>query len=174
MGAEAQERSVVRIVVCDTGPVLHLSEAGALGLIEKTGEVLIPPIVNHEIGRHIQDWTSRRPGWLRVESPQHPRPEQLEQWAAQIDLGAGEMEAIVLARSRAADWLLTDDAAARVVATLLGVEVHGSLGVVLWAVAQAHISRHEAAAILDRLAVSSLWLSPAILAEARRALEALS
>jgi len=84
------------------------------------------------------------------------------------------MEAIVLARSRAADWLLTDDAAVRVVATLLGMEVHGSLGVVLWAVARAHISRHEAAAILDRLAESSLWVSPAILAEARRALDALS
>ena len=172
MGAQAQEGRVVRIVVCDTGPVLHLSEAGALGLLEKTGEVLIPPIVDHEIARHLQDWTSRRSGWLRVESPQRPLAGELEQWAAQIDLGAGEMEAIVLAKSRAADWLLTDDAAARVVAMLLGMEVHGSLGVVLWAAAQAHISRHEAEAILDRLAVSSLWISPTILAEARHALDA--
>lgn len=174
MGAQAQEHRAVRVIVCDTGPVLHLSEAGALGLLEKSGEVLIPPIVDGEIARLVQDWTSRRPGWLRVESPQHPLAEQLEQWALQIDLGAGELEAIVLAKSRAADWLLTDDAGARVVATLLGMEVHGSLGVVLWAAAQAHISLHEAAAILDRLAVSSLWISPAILAEARRALDALS
>ena len=84
------------------------------------------------------------------------------------------MEAIVLAKSRAADWLLTDDAAARVIPMLLGMEVHGSLGVVLWAAAQTHISRYEAAAILDRLGVSSLWISPAILAEARHALDALS
>lgn len=63
---------------------------------------------------------------------------------------------------------------ARALATLLGMEVHGSLGVVLWAAAQAHISRHEAAAILDRLAGSSLWISPALLAEARRALDVLS
>ena len=160
--------------MCDTGPILHLSEARALGLLEKTGEVLIPPNVDHKIARHVQDWTSRRPRWLRVESPQHPLAAQLEQSAAQIDLGAGEMEAIVLATSRAADWLPTDDAGARVVATLLGMEVHGSLGVVLWAAAQAHINRHEAAAILDRLAVSSLWISPAILAEARRALDAFS
>ena len=39
MGAQAQEHPVVRIVVCDTGPVLHLSEARALDLLEKTGEV---------------------------------------------------------------------------------------------------------------------------------------
>ncbi len=146
----------MRIVVCDTGPIPHLSEAGGLGLLEQAGEVLIPPIVDREIARHLQDWTSRRPHWLRLESPQHPLAEQLEQWAAQVDLGAGEMEA------------------ARVVATLLGLEVHGSLGVVLWAAAQAHISRHEAIANLDGLARSSLWISPAILAQARRALDTLS
>jgi hypothetical protein len=112
-------------------------------LLEHVGEVLVPPAVDRELARHVQDWTSRRPGWLLVEAPTHPVAD-LEQWAAQIDLGAGEMEA------------------------------HGSLGVVLWAAGQAHISRDEAAAILDRLAVSSLWISPTILAEARRALNALS
>lgn len=163
----------MRVVVCDTGPVLHLFEARALSLLEHAGEVLVPPAVDRELARHVQDWTSRRPGWLLVEAPTDPVAD-LEQWAAQIDLGAGEMEAIVLAKARAADWLLTDDAAARVVATLLGIEAHGSLGVVLWAAGRAHIRQDEAAAILDRLAVSSLWISPTILAEARRALEALA
>ena len=59
-------------------------------------------------------------------------------------------------------------------ATLVGMEVHGSLGIVLWTAAQAHVSRHEAATILDGLAASSLWISPAIRAEARRALDVLS
>lgn len=162
----------MRVVVCDTGPVLHLSEAGALDLLERAGEVLIPATVDHEIARHIPDWPTRRPRWLRVDAiPQPGAP--FEQWAAHLGLGAGEVEAIVLAKSRAADWLLTDDATARVVATLLGLEVHGSLGVVLWAAARAHINRPEADAILQRLASSSLWISPAILAEARRALDAL-
>ena len=171
MGSQAQER--LRIVVCDTGPVLHLSEA-QLELLEKTGEVLIPPRVDDEIACHLSHWTSRRPARLRVEPPRHPLVGQLEQWAAQVDLGAGEMEALVLAKSRDADWLLTDDAAARVVGTLLGIEVHGSLGVVLWAAVQSHIARQEAAAILDRLARSSLWISAAILAEAKRALDTLA
>lgn len=109
----------MRIVVCDTGPVLHLSEAGALDLLERAGEVLIPATVDHEIARHIPDWPTRRPRWLRVDAiPQPGAPS--EQWAAHLGLGAGEVEAIVLAKSRAADWLLTDDATARVVATLLG------------------------------------------------------
>jgi len=44
----------------------------------------------------------------------------------------GEAEALVLARKKRADWFLTDDAATRLFVSLLGIEVHGSLGIVLW------------------------------------------
>jgi predicted nucleic acid-binding protein len=88
-------------------------------------------------------------------------------------LEAGEAEAIALARQLSAAWFLTDDAAARVFAAALGLEVHGSLGVVLWAAARKHLSHEEAAAALDRLAHSSLWISAQVLAEARAALERL-
>jgi len=86
-------------------------------------------------------------------------------------LGAGEVEAVQLAREIEADWLLTDDAEARVIAGLVGLEVHGSLGVVLWAAAMGHLDFARAAAALDLLADSStLWICASILAEARRAL----
>jgi hypothetical protein len=55
----------------------------------------------------------------------------------------------------------------------LGLEVHGSLGIVLWAAAWKHLNREEAAAALDRLAHSSLWISARVLAEARAALDRL-
>lgn len=42
----------MRVVVCDTGPVLHLSEADALGLLEKTGEVVVTPAVEQELSAH--------------------------------------------------------------------------------------------------------------------------
>ena len=35
-----------RIVVCDTGPLLHLDEASAIHLLEPAGQILIPPIVS--------------------------------------------------------------------------------------------------------------------------------
>jgi predicted nucleic acid-binding protein len=88
-------------------------------------------------------------------------------------LGLGEAEAVVLARSARADWLLTDDAGARIVATTLGLEVHGSLGVVLWAAAGKQIERLEALAVLDGLAKSSLWISSDVLRDARQALDQL-
>jgi hypothetical protein len=45
----------VRLVVCDTGPVLHLREARALDLLAKMGEVLIPPAVDNELTAQIVD-----------------------------------------------------------------------------------------------------------------------
>ena len=84
-----------------------------------------------------------------------------------------EAEAIALARQINAHWLLTDDAATRLFAQSLGLEVHGSLGVVLWAAAVGQLDRANAEATLGRLAQSSLWVSARVLAEARTALEQL-
>jgi len=67
-----------------------------------------------------------------------------------------EAEAIALARYLKPDWLLTDDAAARLLGQSLGLEVHGSLGIVLWAAATGYLNRSEADAILERLKNSSL------------------
>ncbi len=53
----------------------------------------------------------------------------------------------------------------------VGLEVHGSLGIVLWAAATGHLSRTEAESALERLAQSSLWISARVLSEAKSALE---
>ena len=91
-------------------------------------------------------------------------------WAKTGDLHVGEADAFVLARMQKADWLLTDDSAARLFASLLGLEVHGSLGVVLWNAAKGNLSRREAEQALSKLEQSSLWLSTKIFEEARKAL----
>ena len=83
----------------------------------------------------------------------------------------GEAHAIALARQLQAHWLLTDDASARLLAQSWGLEVHGSLGVVLWSAARGHLSRPDAEAALDRLARSSLWMSASVLRAAKAALD---
>jgi predicted nucleic acid-binding protein len=164
----------LRIVICDTGPVLHLWEARALDLLGHAGEVIVPPAVEREIEAWVPDWSKVRPMWLRTEPLPRDARAQVEAWAGVGGLGLGEVEAILLARAVSADWLLTDDAGARLVAALFGLEVHGSLGVILWAAAARHIGRQDAAAALERLAATSLWISRAILREARRALDGLA
>jgi len=39
----------MKIVVCDTGPILHLREAGLLNLLERAGKVVIPKGVDSEL-----------------------------------------------------------------------------------------------------------------------------
>jgi len=79
-----------------------------------------------------------------------------------------------LALQEQADWLLTDDAKARQFAESLGIEVHGSIAIILWAVAIGLIREKTLAIqLLDNLANSSLWISNRILQEAHKAIDIL-
>jgi predicted nucleic acid-binding protein len=160
------------VVVCDTGPILHLHEAGGLGLLQQAGEIILPKAVDAELIALLPEWSKGRPAYLRVVAVS-PDEGQWMDLCQSMGLGAGESEAVALARSMHADWLLTDDAAARVVGTLMGLQVHGSLGVILWAAAARQVDCARAFALLDRLAKSSLWISPRIIDEARQALTSL-
>lgn len=85
-------------------------------------------------------------------------------------LHGGEAEALALALELKPDWFLTDDAAARLLAESLNVEVHGSIGVLLWAAAGRLVKKTEAERLLTGLENSSLWMSPKVRAESRSAL----
>jgi predicted nucleic acid-binding protein len=163
----------VRRIVADTGPVLHLAEAGALALLHLAGEIWIPVAVNAELARYLPDWSVQIPAWLNVDTLDPSHRQEVDAWQQAGLLHAGEAEAVGLARQLGADWLLTDDTAARLFARALGLEVHGSLGVVLWAAGAGHLTRADADVALDRLAQSSLWISPRVLSEARTALDQL-
>ena len=172
MGAATERgRAGVRRVVCDTGPLLHLGEAQALELLARAGEVSIPLAVDLEMLVHQQDW--QRPVWIVVQPLEPPSHTGAAQWQYAGLLYSGEAAAVALARQLYAHWFLTDDTAARVFAQSLGLEVHGSLGIILWAAAMGHLQRAEAERALDRLAQSSLWVSARVLAAAKTALEQL-
>ncbi len=92
-----------------------------------------------------------------------PRAAESLAWQQAGLLDVGEADALALARQLNADWFLTDDERARLPGKQLGLEVHGSLGVVLWMAAVRLIERKEAEEAIERLANSSLWVSAAVL-----------
>jgi predicted nucleic acid-binding protein len=161
------------LVVSNTGPLLHLGEADALILLSWTGEISIPKAVDREMTRQNPLWQSQRPTWIHVQELTASYKVEAEAWRQAGLLESGEAEAVSLARQLKAHWLLTDDAAARLFAQTLGIEVHGSVGIVLWAAATRRLTRADAEAALDHLAQSSLWISPKVLAEAKAALNQL-
>ena len=158
-------------IVSNTGPVLHLAEIGAMDLLERAGSVMIPHQVDLELNHLIPDWVSVRPAWCSVCIAEPTQAASVLAWAEAGILHQGEVAAIDLSISRHADWFLTDDNAARLVARTMGLEVHGSLGVILWSAATAKVDCARAAGLLDKLTASSLWISARILSEARSALD---
>lgn len=161
-------------LVADTGPILHLHEADALHLLPLIGEVILVPTVLTELRVHAPSlWPGSLPGWCKPLLPSPAAHQRATAWQQAGLLHAGEAESLALAGEIRPDWFLTDDAAARLLAESLGVETHGSLGVVLWAAAQRMITRAEAGKLLLGLENSSLWLSPAVRAQARQAMDQL-
>ena len=159
-----------RRIVSDTGPLLHLREAGTLDILREAGQVSIPLAVETEMAALDTAWSRERPDWIEAVPLQPAFQGQASDWMKAGLLDPGEAEALALASQLHAGWLLTDDAAARLVASRLWLEVHGSLGVVLWAAASGRFGRAEAEGALEALSQSSLWLSARVLDEARGAL----
>lgn len=122
-----------------------------------------------EVKRYIPAWHTNQPPWIEITELAEPNLNEAQTWQQSGILDPGEADALALARQLNADWFLTDDTAARVMAASLAVEVHGSLGLLLWSAA-AHLQRDEAEQTLDALVASSLWISASVVAEARSAL----
>lgn len=158
-------------VVADTGPIFHLHQAGALHLLPLIGEISLTPTVLAEVQRHAPElFRAPLPAWARLVSLSSSATRRAAEWQQAGLLHSGEAEALALAFDTRPDWFITDDAAARLMAELLGLEAHGSLGIVLWAAGQRMIPKTEAETLLNGLEASSLWLSPAVKAQARAAL----
>ncbi len=162
----------MRTIVCDAGPIIHLYEARCQVLLRQTGELFLPPRVYGEVCATL-DLKDPWPEWLHVETLSPHEQKEAGVWKKSGDLHEGEAEALVLARRKKAEWFLTDDSTTRLFVSLLGMEVHGSLGVILWNAAHGHLSREETEQALDGLEASSLWLSAGIYREARQSLDAI-
>jgi len=138
-------------------------------LLALAGEIFIPPLVTSEFESNSQGW--KPPQWVNILELDVTNRQKATGWIQSNQIDAGEAEAIGLALQIKADWLLTDDARARQLAESEGLEVHGSIGLLLWCVANGHVSdQPQALKLLNDLANSSLWISERILQEARKAI----
>ena len=162
-----------RVIVCDTGPLIHLSEADAIHLLKLAGGILIPPAVATEFKSNPAN--GNLPDWIQIHELTTRSTAQVVRWVKNDYVDMGEAEAIALALQQHSDWLLTDDAEARQFAESLGLEVHGSIGLLLWAVASGYTeNRAQAYQILNGLERSSLWISERVVTAAAEAIDELT
>ena len=116
-------------VVVNTSPFVALERIGLLDILPKLfGEVLRPQSVIDELNAGRQTYGGSdalyHASWIQsVEDP----PEMV----LRKELGAGETAVIALAYRIQADLVILDDLAARNVAAELGLNVTGTLGLLL-------------------------------------------
>ena len=122
------------IVVSDTSPLSNLFIIGRLELLHQLFEkIVVPTAVMNELleleKRGIDLSLIRNAPWIEVVEVKHKDSIQ----KLLIDLDRGEAEAIVLAESMHADWLLIDETKGRNIAKLHGLRIVGLLGILLLA-----------------------------------------
>ncbi|MFW5900725.1 MAG: nucleic acid-binding protein [Halodesulfurarchaeum sp.] len=140
--------------VSDAGPLIHLAEIGSLGLLAAFDRLLVPETVYEEVeAGGVPDGLSDLSYELVETDERHSETE---------DLDAGERAAIAVAKARRV-ILLTDDLAAREAATDVGVDVHGSIGIIALGYGRGLLDRDEAASRIRALQrETSLFLTEAV------------
>lgn len=118
------------IVVSDASPLIALLAAGKISLLhELFGGILIPPVVYDEVFANPTAAQLSCPEFIIIESLSTETSSRF----LNLSLHIGESEAIALALERSSDYILLDDKLARVTAARLGLQVIGTLGVLLQA-----------------------------------------
>jgi len=89
--------------VADTGPILHLHEAGALHILPQLGEVILPSLVVAELRLAAPTlWTMALPAWVKLQFPTPVAARRAQAWQQAGLLHGGEAEAYGLGQRRAA------------------------------------------------------------------------
>lgn len=124
------------IIVSNAGPLIALAKIGHFELLRRIfGRLSIPQAVYHEvavrgIGRPGADEIRQALGhWIEVLSVQDTAVVR----SFSTKLGLGESEAIALAMEVSAELVLLDDGKARAVAEFMGLDVSGTVGVLIQA-----------------------------------------
>lgn len=145
-------------VVCNSSPLIHLAKIKMLEILENFfGEILVPEAVYSECvrggGEREDAKEIEKARWIRVVNIQD---EELKR-ALNVILDEGESESIVLALEQSADLILFDDYEAREFARTYGLNITGTLGILMKAKREGKIASLKEE--LERLRASGFWLS---------------
>lgn len=139
-------------IVIDAGPIIHLQEINATQLLSFF-ELFTTPSIEKEVGK-IPPFIKI----LNLFSAQKSAKLQ-EEWSIQ----RGESDCIALAQEKKIKQFFTDDLAARFCAQKMEIEVHGTIGIILYAHYQKKQSKERTIELIHLLKEkSTLYATPTI------------
>jgi len=168
-------------VVSDSSPLIWLSKIGNLRILrELYGDVIIPWEVYEEVvAKGLREGFSDalvvkrsiKEGWIRIEELD-PGDEELAQTLKEnaVELHRGEAHATLLARRRRA-LLLMDESSGRALAETWGIDVKGSLYVVLQALREGLLTREEAKEAVTSMIIKGFRIDPGLVTRVLNTIE---
>jgi len=152
----------IKIAVSNSGPLIHLSQVGSFGILDMIKDVYITQEVFDEIcsfnlpGR--QDVKGSKT--IKIKDLGKDAKNYSKLLSEEYSLGLGEATSISLAKQEKVKLFLTDDLLARIVAKNMGLEVHGTIGIVLRAFRLGNITKKKAKEVIGNLQTgSSLFIT---------------
>lgn len=157
------------IIISDTTPIISLIKINRLDLLEKLFvEVLIPNAVFKELTTNTlftnEAEIVKKSSFLKVSSVQNQKSLQLLQAVSGLD--DGESEAIILADELKSNILLMDERKGRKVAQKLGINITGTIGILIQAYNEGMISDVEVKSYLNQLKNTNIRLSDSLIQQA--------
>ncbi len=140
-------------IISDSSCFVILAKIDALNLLQKVyGTVITTPEIVKEVGFDFPDW-------VLVKSPKSIATQK----KLELEVDPGEASAIALALELTGSTIILDDLKARRVALRLGLDLTGTVGVILRAKIDNRIS--TVAPFLSAIRATNFRLSPKIEAE---------
>jgi len=144
------------MIVSNASPLIYLSKITKLDFLkEKFGKVLLPKRSYAEIvgGKGLFSEVDKieeaiKEGWIEISEVKDKEMNKLK--TTFPNLGAGEIESIVVSKEKNLPVLL-DDSYARRIAEALGRDVHGTIFVILKAFENKLISKEETIKLINKL-----------------------
>lgn len=169
----------MRITLVNAGPLIALAKLNRLHLLVELFETFHVPrsvyreVVVEGLARGLPDAATLRRFFAHHELPVlGVAPAVAEEYRPPVELDAGEHELLALARTFPDVLVLMDDEVARAEARRLGLEVRGTLGILVEAFRAELLSLHEVELLLLEIAERpDIWISEKICRQVLLALQ---
>lgn len=157
-------------VFSNSSPLIYLSKIGRLELLKNLfKEVIIPEEVYEEVvgkGRNerfldaLKVESAVKEGWIKVKNRSYNR--ETENFG---EIDEGESVLISIAKKERADLVLIDDASARIVAESFGLNVKGTIYILLLGCKKKILDKEETKELIKGLIEAGFKISAEIYAE---------
>jgi predicted nucleic acid-binding protein len=151
----AENEPTPPIVVCDAGPLIHLDEVGCVDLLADFPSVLVPVAVWDEVTKYRPHALTHSEVRFYKSTPPKSLSTELDVLSRVLGLHRGEQEALQVAQTQHGCLVLTDDTAARLAASNLGILAHGTIGLLLRAIRRKQKAKDEVIRLLRSLPTAS-------------------